>query len=109
MAGELAKRLYGPQLLGTSNAVLYTVPANTLTIVRLIHVANGGATVYTFNVAINGTAATIANHFLSTINVGPSTAFSWSGFLPLAAGDTIQALGSNAANLPITISGIEVT
>jgi hypothetical protein len=77
--------------------------------VRLIHVVNAGGSPYTFNLAINGTSATIANQIIGGVSVGFQTAFSWSGFLPLAAGETIQGLGSNAVNLSITIAGIEVT
>lgn len=100
----------GPVVLTTANATLYTVPALTTMIVRSIHVTNNNtSSIFPFSLGINGTAATLANMFFSQMQVPPLGVVDWSGFLPLFAGDTLQALTNTTNVLVITISGIEVT
>lgn len=106
---DIAKRLVGPQLLATANAVLYTAPPATTTIIRNIHLTNTTGTVYTFSLAINGTAATAANCLYYTLAVPASGAFDWSGMLVLAAGDTLQGLQSGGSYLALTVCGVEVS
>lgn len=108
---DVAKRLVGPLFLLTSNSSVYTVPANTTTIVRNIHISNNNSgTAYAFNLAINGTSASSGNCLYYNLAVPISGAFDWSGFLVLAAGDTIQALANSGASaLTLTVSGVEST
>lgn len=106
---DTAKRLVGPVLFGTANAVLYTVPAATTTILRSIHVSNGGAAAWTFSLSINGAASVIANQLFAAVSVGQNTALDWSGFIVLNAGDTLQGLANNAASVSLVVCGVEVT
>lgn len=107
---DTPKRLVGPQTLATTNAVLYTVPAGTTTIVRSIHLTNSSASAsYTFTLALNAAASTVANQFFSALNVPPAGAVDWSGFLVLNPGDTVQGLASIANILAVTVSGVEVS
>lgn len=106
---DTAKRLVGPLLLNSTSTTLYTVPASTTTILRNIHVFNTNAgNLYSFNLAV-GAANTVANCFYYQYPIAPNMAVDWSGFMVLAAGETLQALGSAATQMSIVVSGIEVT
>lgn len=102
---DTAKRLVGPLILTTASAALYTAPASTVALVRNIHVA--GTATGGFYLGIGGTTSNLLlyNNFV----VGAQTAFDWSGFLVLAAGEALHGYASGANALSITISGIEVT
>jgi hypothetical protein len=52
-----AKRLYGPALIATGPATVYTVPALTKTIIRHIHLSNPSASAVTFSMSIGASAA----------------------------------------------------
>lgn len=108
MAVATVKRLYGPAQPATTNATLYTVPAITKTIVKEIIISNTTATAATISLAINGTAATAANLFLSgySIPANDVRVFSLSTSLGTAA-DTVQGLQGTASALTVTISGVE--
>lgn len=106
---DVAKRIVGPALLSTSSTVLYTTPAATTTIVRSIHVSNSSGTTYQFSLSIGGASGVAASQFFGSFYIGPQNVLDWSGFLVLNATDSLQASGTNAASLTITVSGVEVT
>jgi hypothetical protein len=107
---DVAKRLVGPIALANSSTVLYSVPLATTAIVRSIHVSNANAsTGYTFSLAINGTASTVANQIFNGFFLAPAAVMDWSGFLVLNAGDTLQGVASAASSLSIVICGVEVS
>lgn len=54
---RIPKRLYGPALIATGPATVYTVPALTKTIIRHIHVSNPSASPVTFSLSIGADAA----------------------------------------------------
>jgi len=51
------KRLYGPALVATGPATVYTVPAATKTIIRQIHVSNPSGAPVTLTVSVGADAA----------------------------------------------------
>lgn len=104
---DTAKRLVGPLLIPTANTLVYTVPAATTTIVRNIHVSNNNGSPVSLNLGI-GTTATLANLLYYQFPVPPSGALDWSGFLVLAATETLQVASTIAGQLVIVVSGIEV-
>lgn len=104
---DTAKRLVGPLLIPVANTLLYTVPAATTTIVRNIHVASNAGTPYSMSLGI-GSSSTVANLLYYQFPIPGSGALDWSGFLVLAAGETLQAQASAAGLLSIVVSGIEV-
>ena len=106
---DASGRIYGPAQPGTSNATLYTVPAVTTVVVRSIHVCNNTASAATISLAINGTAATAANCWLSALSIPANSVFDWSGFMHLSAADTIQGLQGTASALTVIISGVLTT
>jgi hypothetical protein len=102
---DLAKRLAGPTSLTATAATVYTVPASTKAIVRNIHVANTSAAVATFTMSIGADAA--GTRYYDDVEVPVGGALDWSGFLVLAAAETIQAYSGTASVLTLTISGVE--
>lgn len=103
---DTAKRLCGPVLLTATAVTYYTVPANTTTIVRNIHVSNGSGTAPTLTMGINGTTNALC--LWSGFPLPPNGSLDWSGFLVLAAGDTLVALTSGGSTVA-TVSGVEST
>lgn len=53
---RIPKRLYGPALVATGPATVYTVPSLTKTIVRQIHVSNPSASPVTLTLSIGADA-----------------------------------------------------
>lgn len=106
---DASARIYGPAQPGTTNATLYTVGAAATVVVRNIHICNTTANDATISLAINGTAATAANCWLSALSVPSNSSYDWSGFLHLSAADTLQALQGTASALTVTISGVITT
>jgi hypothetical protein len=99
-------------LTTSASAALYTVPANSRTIVKDIQIVNQStsssntitATVYFIP---SGGTVNVNNAFLEAQAVVGGTPYHWVGTQILPTGATIQALSSAAANL--FISGGEAT
>ena len=106
---DTALRLYGPAQPGTGNATLYTVPGATTCVIRHMRVMNTTGSAATISVAINGTAATAANCLLYAFSIPANSVYDWTGFIPLAAADTIQGLQGTGSALTVTIGGVEST
>lgn len=53
-----ASRIYGPALIATGPATVYTVPALTKAVLRAIHVMNQTGTAATFTMSIGADGAT---------------------------------------------------
>jgi hypothetical protein len=110
---ETAKRLYGPALVATGPATVYTVPAVTKAILRQIHLSNPSASVVTFTLSIGADAA--GTRLWSVYNI-PASGVGISDnvrdiflYIPMTAAEilTISAGTNNILN--ITISGDEIT
>jgi hypothetical protein len=106
---DASGRIYGPAQPGTGNTTLYTVPSATTVVVRNIHICNTTATAATISLAINASAATAANCWLTALSVPGNSSYDWSGFLHLSTTDTLQALQGTASALTVTISGVITT
>lgn len=102
---DTAKRLAGPTVLTGTSAVLYTVPAATTAIVRNIHVTNTttATAVLAMGIGVDATGTRI----YSSTPIPPNDALDWSGFLVLAAGETLRAHSSPASALNVIVSGVE--
>lgn len=98
----------GPIALSNVAATLYTTPAATSFTVRNIHVANESAVDAHFTMSIGVDGA--GNRLYKGVKVlGNGGAFDWSGYMPLTAGEILEALADLPATLTITISGVETT
>jgi len=98
------------QAVGTTAETLYTVPANTITIVKDIHVCNNSnADCYvSLWLVPNGDSPTDENVMFYQWNVPANDFVHWNGFQVLSAGDTIQALAETADQITIHVSGAEI-
>lgn len=101
----IPKRLYGPAQLAAAAAVVYTVPAGRLAVVRNIHIVNATAGDLTFTASIGADAA--GTRIFSAQTVSAEDVFDTFAPFVLAAGETVEAWASAAASLTITIDGEE--
>ena len=103
---DVLKRMSGPTTLATANAVLYTVPTSTISVVRNVHVVNEGTVSANFVLSIGTDAAT--NHrIFYQITIAPNDYFDWTGNIVLAAAETLTGQASLASTLTLTVSGVE--
>lgn len=103
---DTAARIIGPMLLTNSSVTLYTVPAATQAIVRSIHIANTSGTAATARLSIGADAA--GTRWLPDYSVPANGTYDWSGFLPVAAAETIRGQSGTTNVLAITVSAILV-
>lgn len=95
MAGT--PRLLVAPVAGTgANQTLYTAPTNIKGVIRLICVANTTGSAITYSLGINGTAATVANCFVSGKSLAANTTDYVYGPFVFKAADTLTAIGSVA-------------
>lgn len=105
---DVAKRLFGPELLGLAAATKYTVPAGTITTMRHVRVTNGSAADAKVTASIGADAAGTRGLFAGeTVPAGGS--IDWSGFEVLNTGEIVQAFSDTNNVLVLTGSGVETT
>jgi hypothetical protein len=94
----------------TSNANLYTVPAETQTVVSTLNVANVTGTAATFSIYVrnNGAAASDANALGKGVTLAANSIFSATQGITLAEGDIITVQSSSANALTFHAFGSEV-
>lgn len=102
---RIPKRL-AIQLVDLTFETIYTVPANTKTIVRHIHINNPTGSAATFTVAIG--ADTLANHILSGISVAAGGTYDLYGYFPMEETETLGAKSSVDDTCNIVVSGDEI-
>jgi len=103
---KISKRLVGPTQLAASTATLYTVPANTRTVIRKISIHNpegGSSRTYTFGIGADAAGTRMRD--AKTIAVGETVEVY--GPLTLAAAETFRGHASAATALVIVIDGEE--
>lgn len=96
---------------GTTDTLLYTVPAATTAIVASIVVTNTTSSAATLTLALDaGGAITAANSVLAAESIPANTSLpSFPLREVLATGDTIRALQGTASALTVHIAGILIT
>lgn len=111
MAQRLPKQLVSGVQLGTAAAVLYTVPANTITTISAATLTNstGTARTATMHLVPSGGTAGPANMILSARTISPNEAYNVPQAIgqSIPAGATIQALSDAATALTLVMSGYE--
>lgn len=97
---------YGPVALGAAPATILTVPAGTIFTARNIHVANesGSDARFTISIGVDGAGTRIYRNVLIE---GDGGTFDWSGYMPIMAGEVVQASSNIAGVLTVTISGVD--
>lgn len=101
------RRLYGPAQLTNVAATLFTVPAGVRQILRYMRFALPAGADRTFTLSI-GVDAPATQLFRAQLIPGGG-AYEWSGFVPLEAGEIVQAYASANAAVTAIITGIEVS
>jgi len=94
----------------TTNTDIYTVPANTQTVISTIVVANRAASAATYRIAIRLNGATLANqHYIAyDVTVGASDSTTITIGITLDPAEVITVYASNA-NLSFNVFGAEIT
>ena len=100
------KRLYGPGLLGNAASTLYTCPASTQAVIRLIHVSNPSGAPVNFTLSIGASSAGTRLYDAEPIDAGD--VFEHRIEHNLAAGEIIQSFASAAGTLNLTVDGYEL-
>lgn len=103
---DTAKRLAGPALVTSGESTHYTVPGSTTAIIRSIHIVNTTTSTATVSLSIGADAA--GTRLLSATPIPPNATYDWSGFLVMAAAETLRAQSGTNNALAITVSGVEV-
>lgn len=104
---DTAARIVGPTLLTNSSATLYTVPGSTQAIVRSIIIANTSGSAATARVSIGVDAA--GTRIIPDISIPANSMFEWSGFLVMAAAETLRGESGTTNVLAISVNGVLVT
>jgi len=108
MATLTEKILGQSTILSASNSTLYTVPASTTGIVKIIWIANTTTSDVTVELWA-GSAAADGNKLIDGMTIPASDFVQINTYLPLAATNTVQAKGSTNVALTITVAGAEIT
>lgn len=96
------KKLYANKP-STGSTTLYTVPANSTTIVKNIVLCNTSGSTATITLNASGQAV------MSSLKVDPNDTVTMDLSLVLAAGDTISGLQGTPGAISVYISGVEVS
>lgn len=104
---DTAIRFVGPMLLTNAEVTLYTVPASSVAILRSVHIANTSGTAATAKLSIGADAA--GTRWLGDLSIPANSTYDWSGFLPLAAAETLRGYSGTTNVLAITVGGVRVT
>ena len=106
------KTLGQSTVLSASNSTIYTVPASTTTVVKIIWITNTTAsdvTIELWNVPNSGSAAD-GNKLMDGVTIPANDFMQVSTYLAMeTAGDTIQAKGSTNVALTINLYGAEIS
>jgi len=101
------------QSVDTTAETIYTVAADTIGIIKDIHVCNnnesGADKYFTLWLVPDGASPTDENILFYRWNIRTNDIAHWNGWQILSPGDTIQALAETANEITITISGGEIT
>lgn len=106
----IPKRL--AQFVGpTSNTTYYTTPANTITIIKNIFVANTSSAYGYFSLSVIpvGGSVGFGNRILPGVMIPAHGFASWDLSTVMAAGDFINAGTAYASTFTVTISGVETS
>jgi hypothetical protein len=102
---RIAKRLYGPAQVSNSAATKYTVPSNTKTIVRHVHIQNPSAAAVAFTLSIGADAAGL--RLFDAFSIAANQIIDHYCYYVLEETEVIQAFAGTNNILVLTINGDE--
>ncbi len=100
-------RFYGPALVATGPATVYTVPATSLGVLRHIHIANTTAGAVTFTLSIGSDAA--GTRLFPAYSIAAGAILDHWCYYPAAAAEIVQVGAGTNNILTLTISGDLIT
>lgn len=106
---RIPSRLYGPALIATGPATVYTVPAGEAAVLRHIHVSNPSGSIVTLTLSIGADAA--GTRLWQTYNIPAAGAGVTDSvrdipvYIPMAAAEILTLSAGTNNILNITISG----
>ena len=103
------KLLGSGQLATTTNTALYTVPADTVGMVKTIRLHNVGATETDAEIFYNGAETSADEDRILNVTVNASESFEYAvgHMLPLQAGEVIRGKADSATTINYHIFGAE--
>ena len=105
---KVATRIVGPALIATGPTTIYTVPALSKTVLRLIHIQNPSGSAVTFSISIGADAA--ATRIFQTYSVPAAAAGVTDSvrdiwlYIPMEVGEILTASAGTNNILTITVS-----
>lgn len=102
---RIAKRLAGPAQVSNAAATKYTVPANTKTIIRHIHVQNPSGSSVTFTMSIGADAAGL--RLFDVFTIGANSVLDHFCYYVIEETEIIQAFAGTNNILVLTMDGDE--
>ena len=106
----IAEKILGQStILSASNSTIYTVPASTTGIVKIIWITNTTTSDVTVELWVGNTAAGDAQKLMDGVTIPASDFKQVYTYMPLAATETVEAKGSTNVALSITVAGAEIT
>ena len=96
--------------LSTSATAVYTVPANTTTVIKQIVFNNtsASAVAVTAYVLPVGASAAATNAIISGLTIAPNSQVIWSADIPVATGEKLSLLAATGGAVSYVVSGIEI-
>ena len=94
-------------LVDSSNETLYTVPANTTTIIRSMRLVNTTGTAATVKLFHDGTAT--ANMILPFVTIAANGWAEFDGTIIMEAADTLIGISGTQNVINMTVYGLELT
>lgn len=103
---RIAKRLHGPAQVSNAAATKYTVPANTKTVVRHVHLQNPSGSAVTFTMSIGTDAAGV--RLFDAYSIAANSVLDHFCYYVIEETEIIQALAGTNNILVLTIDGDEI-
>lgn len=106
---RIPSRLVGPQAFAAASAVVHTVAASEISVVRHIHVSNptGGAVTVTVQLDIDAGGDAAAERIFDAYSVAAGAVLDHFCYYPLTAAATIRAHASSTSAI-LTVTGDRV-
>lgn len=102
---RIYKRLYGPALLGTAAADLYTTPSDVRTTIRHVHASNSSGSPAGFTFSVGNDAA--STRIWDDDTIASKDFIDEHQDIPLDPGEKIQAYSDTSSAIVLVVDGIE--
>lgn len=107
---DTPKRLFGPALITAASTptTLYTVPADTITVIRYVRVSNINVSL-AYQCALSIGADAPGARLFGYPSIPADSVQEWALGVPMTAGEILQGIANVANQVSVLIAGVEVT